>query len=111
MHSIITCHFVQCEACRQDQLLPLPKMLTTIGWYITLFGVGCVWQMPCKLPILGSMHQASMCLLQVFLDSSMPVINHYEGKGKVRRFDATPPPEEVFKKVRQLFVQQPAKVV
>lgn len=48
---------------------------------------------------------------RVFLDSSMPVINHYEGKGKVRRFDATPPPEEVFKKVRQLFVQQPAKVV
>ena len=41
----------------------------------------------------------------------MPVIKHYEGKGKVRRFDATPPPSEVFKKVKQLFVQMPASVM
>ncbi len=39
----------------------------------------------------------------------MPVINHYEGKGKVRRFDATSPPSEVFEKVKKLFVQRPAK--
>lgn len=41
----------------------------------------------------------------------MPVINHYETKGKVRRFDATPAPEEVFKKVKELFVQTPAPKV
>ena len=39
----------------------------------------------------------------------MPVIKHYEGKDRVRRFDATPPPSEVFEEVRQLFVQTPAK--
>lgn len=54
---------------------------------------------------------SSKLLLQVFLDSSMPVINHYETKGKVRRFDATPPSEEVFKGVRELFVQMPAPKV
>lgn len=46
---------------------------------------------------------------RVFVESSMPVINHYEGKGKVRRFDATSPPSEVFEKVKKLFVQRPAK--
>ena len=47
--------------------------------------------------------------LQVFIESSMPVIKYYEGKGKLQRFDATPPPSEVFEKVKQLFMQQPAK--
>ena len=41
----------------------------------------------------------------------MPVIKHYEGKDKVRRFDATPPPSEVFEKVKELFIQRPAKVL
>ena len=54
----------------------------------------------------------SCCLvLQVFVESSMPVIKHYEGKGKVRRFDATPPPSELFEKVKKLFVQTPASVL
>lgn len=52
------------------------------------------------------------CLvLQVFVESSMPVIKHYEGKGKLRRFDATPPPSEVFEKVKKLFVETPASVL
>lgn len=49
--------------------------------------------------------------MQVFLDSSMPVIKHYEAKGKLRRFDATPAPNDVFKGVRELFVQTPAPKV
>ena len=54
----------------------------------------------------------SCCLvLQVFIESSMPVIKHYEGKGKLQRFDATPPPSQVFEKVKKLFVQTPARVL
>ena len=41
----------------------------------------------------------------------MPVINYYDGKGKVRKFDATPAPDQVFAKVKQLFVQQPVTPV
>lgn len=50
-------------------------------------------------------------MLQVFVESSMPVIKHYEAKGKLRRFDATPPPNEVFQQVKKLFVQAPASVL
>lgn len=50
-------------------------------------------------------------VMQVFVESSMPVIKHYEGKGKLRRFDATPPPSEVFEQVKKLFVQTPASVL
>lgn len=50
-------------------------------------------------------------MLQVFVESSMPVIKHYEGKGKLRRFDATPPPSEVFQQVKKLFVRAPASVL
>ena len=54
----------------------------------------------------------SCCLVsQVFIESSMPVIKHYEGKGKLRKFDATSPPSEVFEKVKKLFVQTPASVL
>lgn len=56
-------------------------------------------------------HEELLLVLQVFLESSMPVIKHYEGKGKLRRFDATPPPSEVFEKVKKLFVQTPASVL
>ncbi|KAL3159798.1 UMP-CMP kinase 3 [Trebouxia sp. C0009 RCD-2024] len=48
---------------------------------------------------------------RVFVESSMPVIKHYEGKGKLRRFDATPPPSEVFQQVKKLFVRAPASVL
>ena len=42
--------------------------------------------------------------VQVFLESSMPVISHYERKGKVHKFHADRSPEDIYKEVRQLFV-------
>ena len=42
--------------------------------------------------------------VQVFLESSMPVISHYERKGKVHKFHADRLPEDIYKEVRQLFV-------
>ena len=41
----------------------------------------------------------------------MLVIKHYEGKGKMRGFDAKLLPSEVFEKVKKLFVQTPASVL
>ena len=41
--------------------------------------------------------------LQVFLDSSMPVVQHYEQLGKVRRFKSDRDPEVIYQEVRKLF--------
>jgi UMP-CMP kinase len=35
---------------------------------------------------------------KTFIDTSMPVVDHYEKEGRVLRVDASPSPEEVFKK-------------
>lgn len=40
---------------------------------------------------------------KVFLDSSLPVINYYDAKGKVRKVDAARPVEEVFESVKAIF--------
>lgn len=40
----------------------------------------------------------------VFMESSLPVIDHYEARGKVRRINANRSAEEVYEEVRQLFV-------
>ena len=42
--------------------------------------------------------------LQVFLQSSLPVIQHYEAKGKVHRIYADRSPDEVYQEVRKLFL-------
>ena len=44
-----------------------------------------------------------MCL-QVFTDSSMPVVQHYEQLGKVRRFDSNRDPDGIYQEVRKLFL-------
>ncbi|KAI5072457.1 hypothetical protein GOP47_0012563 [Adiantum capillus-veneris] len=41
---------------------------------------------------------------KVFVDSSLPVINHYDSLGKVRKIDAARSKEEVFACVQPLFV-------
>jgi UMP-CMP kinase len=41
---------------------------------------------------------------RVFMESSMPVIQFYEQKGKVRRINADRGPDEVYTDVRQLFL-------
>ena len=41
---------------------------------------------------------------QVFLQSSLPVIQHYEAKGKVHRIYADRSPDEVYEEVRKLFL-------
>jgi UMP-CMP kinase len=41
---------------------------------------------------------------KVFVDSTMPIIEHYKGRGKVREIDATRSPDEVYQDVRPLFV-------
>ncbi|MED6204408.1 UMP-CMP kinase 3 [Stylosanthes scabra] len=40
---------------------------------------------------------------KVFLESSLPVINYYDAKGKVRKIDAARPIEEVFASVKAIF--------
>ncbi|CAI8608339.1 unnamed protein product [Vicia faba] len=40
---------------------------------------------------------------KVFLDSSLPVINYYDAKGKVRKIDAARPVVEVFDSVKAIF--------
>ena len=41
--------------------------------------------------------------VQVFLDSSMPVVQHYEQLGKVRRFKSDRDPDVIYQEVRKLF--------
>ena len=40
--------------------------------------------------------------VQVFIDSSMPIINFYDAKGRVRKIDADNNPDEVYAEVRPL---------
>ncbi|OAY49480.1 UMP-CMP kinase 3 isoform X2 [Manihot esculenta] len=46
---------------------------------------------------------------KVFLESSMPVIEYYGSKGKVRKIDASKPVEEVFEAVKAIFTQKDEK--
>jgi len=48
---------------------------------------------------------------KVFLESSLPVIQHYESKGKVRKVNAERPIEEVFESVKGIFAPQNEKVM
>lgn len=43
--------------------------------------------------------------MQVFLESSMPIIEYYNKQGKVRKVDADRDPSTVFSEVRKLFEQ------
>ncbi|KAL5063065.1 hypothetical protein RYX36_024802 [Vicia faba] len=47
---------------------------------------------------------------KVFLDSSLPVINYYDAKGKVRKIDAARPVVEVFDSVKAIFGPKNEKV-
>lgn len=47
----------------------------------------------------------------VFLESSLPVINYYNTKGKVRKIDAAKPIEEVFEDVKAVFLAHVKVVV
>ncbi|KAK5834685.1 Adenylate kinase [Gossypium arboreum] len=47
---------------------------------------------------------------KVFLESSLPVIEYYKGKGKVREIDAAKPVEEVFEEVKAIFNPKVPKV-
>ncbi|OMP11938.1 Adenylate kinase [Corchorus olitorius] len=47
---------------------------------------------------------------KVFLESSLPVIEYYKAKGKVREIDAAKPIEEVFEAVKVIFAPKVEKV-
>ncbi|XP_043715615.1 UMP-CMP kinase 3-like isoform X3 [Telopea speciosissima] len=47
---------------------------------------------------------------KVFIESSLPVIEYYESKGKVRKIDAGKPVEEVFEAVKVVFSSINAEV-
>ncbi|OMO90156.1 Adenylate kinase [Corchorus olitorius] len=47
---------------------------------------------------------------KVFLESSLPVIEYYKAKGKVREIDAAKPIEEVFEAVKVVFTPKEEKV-
>ncbi|XP_062099330.1 UMP-CMP kinase 3 isoform X1 [Humulus lupulus] len=46
----------------------------------------------------------------VFLDSSLPVIQHYEARGKVKKIDAARPVADVFESVKEIFAPKNEKV-
>ncbi|XP_043715611.1 UMP-CMP kinase 3-like isoform X1 [Telopea speciosissima] len=48
---------------------------------------------------------------KVFIESSLPVIEYYESKGKVRKIDAGKPVEEVFEAVKVVFSSINAEVL
>ncbi len=43
-------------------------------------------------------------ILQVFVESSMPVVDHYDKLGKVYKFKSDRSPEGIYSEVRQLFL-------
>lgn len=43
---------------------------------------------------------------RTFVETSMPVVEHFEKEGKVVKVDATPEPEEVYKNVKAQFVKR-----
>ncbi|KAK4763804.1 hypothetical protein SAY87_013242 [Trapa incisa] len=47
---------------------------------------------------------------KVFVESSIPVVKHYESKGKVRKIDAAKPIEQVFQAVKTVFTVHNDKV-
>lgn len=47
---------------------------------------------------------------KVFLESSLPVVQYYEAKGKVRKIDAAKPVAEVFDAVKAVFTPKDEKV-
>lgn len=42
---------------------------------------------------------------RVFVEQSMPVVEHYEKDGKVARIVADRPPEDIYKEVRRAFLE------
>ncbi|THU54137.1 hypothetical protein C4D60_Mb10t21850 [Musa balbisiana] len=48
---------------------------------------------------------------RVFKESTLPVIKHYDLKGKVRKVDAAKPVDEVFEDVKVIFAPLIAKVM
>ncbi|KAM1767363.1 hypothetical protein ACFX12_045458 [Malus domestica] len=42
---------------------------------------------------------------QVYFECTVPVVNYYSAKGKVRKIDAERPPEEVFEVVKEAFYE------
>ncbi|KAI5598324.1 hypothetical protein POPTR_002G134600v4 [Populus trichocarpa] len=47
----------------------------------------------------------------VFLESSLPVVEYYDSKGKVRKVDAAKSVEEVFEAVKAIFTPKEEKVI
>ena len=56
------------------------------------------------LVLLACPHMKAALCLQVFLDSSMPVVNHYDGIGKVYKFKSDRSADDIYSEVRQLFL-------
>ncbi|KAG6491241.1 hypothetical protein ZIOFF_052577 [Zingiber officinale] len=48
---------------------------------------------------------------RVFIESSLPVIEYYDQKGKVRKIDAMKPIDDIFEDVKAIFAVFPAKVL
>ncbi|XP_042418868.1 UMP-CMP kinase 4-like isoform X3 [Zingiber officinale] len=46
---------------------------------------------------------------RVFIESSLPVIEYYDQKGKVRKIDAMKPIDDIFEDVKAIFAVFPAK--
>ena len=47
---------------------------------------------------------STFLISQVFIESSMPVVDYYEQKGKVRRFNSDRDPKAIYAELRTLFL-------
>lgn len=54
--------------------------------------------------LVSVLQQHHRIRLQVFLESSMPVVGYYESKGKVYKIPANRAPDDVYADVRRLFL-------
>ena len=85
-------------------------VLTCMGLHALVLGIAC--GKPCGVPdaqLISSLLELVLTMpymppSQVFLQSSLPVIQHYEAKGKVHRIYADRSPDEVYEEVRKLFL-------
>lgn len=65
-----------------------------------------LWQVLASLhsPLSAVRRTQRLTLPQVFIDQSMPIIEYYEKRGRVRKINADRDPDTIYEQVRQLFV-------
>lgn len=62
--------------------------------------------LPSPDPLSISVNHVRPCASrQVFIDSTVPVVEHYEQQGKVARINADRAADDIYREVRRLFLE------